>query len=74
MLVSGLISGAVMTGAYFLEPYDPKGATWFYRFVAVVRTGMAVRNLILIHNGHDDPVDNRKKTALPFGGGLTVTW
>ena len=74
VLVSGLVSGAILTGAYSLEPYDPKGATWFYRFVAVVRTGMAVRNLALIHNGQGEPIDNRKKAALPLSAGVMVTW
>lgn len=67
VLVSAVASAAILGGAYLLEPYDPKGATWFYRFVAVVRGGMAVRNLILILNEDDThsetAIDRRRRAA-----------
>lgn len=70
VLVSAVASAAILGGAYLLEPYDPKGATWFYRFVAAVRGGMAVHNLILILKNDDEPtaIDRRKRTPAPTVG------
>lgn len=71
VLVSGVVSAALLTGAYFLEPYDEKGATWFYRFVGVVRGGMAIHNLVLILNDENDTsatIDRRKRVPAPMLG------
>lgn len=54
MLTSAAVSAAVFGVAAWAEKHDPDGALWFYRYVAIVRGGMAVWNAsrILKHHNH----------------------
>lgn len=54
MLTSAAVSAAVFGAAAWAEKHDPDGALWFYRYVAIVRGGMAVWNAsrIIKHHNH----------------------
>lgn len=66
MLTSAAVSAAVFGAAAWAEKHDPDGALWFYRYVAIVRGGMAVWNAsrIIKHHNH--------KQAPPVSVGMTV--
>lgn len=69
MLTSAAVSAAVFGAAAWAEKHDPDGALWFYRYVAIVRGGMAVWNasrIIKHHNHRPTP------KAPPVSVGMTV--
>lgn len=69
MLTSAAVSVAVFGAAAWAEKHDPDGALWFYRYVAIVRGGMAVWNAsrIIKHHNHRPT----SKTP-PVSVGMTV--
>ncbi len=66
---SAVTSLALLGGAAWAEQYDEKGATWFYRWVAFARGGLAVWNTtrILKHHNHRTP-----DKLPPVSVGMTV--
>lgn len=66
---SAVTSLALLGGAAWAEQYDEKGATWFYRFVAFTRGGMAVWNASRIIKHHNHRPTSK---APPVSVGMTV--
>lgn len=66
---SAVTSLMLLGGAAWAEQYDEEGATWFYRWVAFARGGLAVWNTtrILKHHNHR-PTPN----APPVSVGIQV--
>ena len=69
MLTSAAVSAAVFGAAAWAEKHDPDGALWFYRYVAIVRGGMAVWNAsrIIKHHNHRPP-----EKLPPVSAGIAV--
>ena len=66
---SAVTSLMLLGGAAWAEQYDEEGATWFYRWVAFARGGLAVWNTtrILKHHNH-----RPTPKAPPVSVGMTV--
>lgn len=68
---SGIASAALLSGAQLLEPYDERGAKWFYAAWTGYRTALAVHNLVLLLDNrpsHDNPAAIRRQRIRPTVG------